>query len=234
MLSRWLDRMGILLNFFVKTWDIIKADVVDVVHDIFKGNFSFKNLWEKIRVKEEVSHTYQALWHNTIPVSYSLLAWRCLKGYLPVDSRLWRKGFGGIIRNQHGNPLDAFAAPLDFCSIVSAKLMSLSFCLERCLNLGYHHVNFEVDSKTVIHAISENIIGNPNEFYTIRKIRMMLGEMSYKISHIYREGNVCADWLAKTDAQSICFQEFSIRDFPSPLKGMVSLDKAGLPYFCHD
>ncbi|XP_028557266.1 uncharacterized protein LOC114581388 isoform X3 [Dendrobium catenatum] len=103
-----------LILFFNGYWNIdmlpevIPHEIVDLIIKIpiqsqFKdkilfnlsstGNFSFKNLWEKIRVKEEVSHTYQALWHNTIPVSYSLLAWRCLKGYLPVDSRLWRKGF---------------------------------------------------------------------------------------------------------------------------------------------
>ncbi|PKU66277.1 Putative ribonuclease H protein [Dendrobium catenatum] len=57
------------------------------------GKFSFKRLWELLRDKEEINHIYKALWHNTIHVSYSLLIWRCLKGYLPVDTRLWNKGF---------------------------------------------------------------------------------------------------------------------------------------------
>ncbi|KAI0498937.1 hypothetical protein KFK09_019835 [Dendrobium nobile] len=339
------------------------------------GKFSFKKIWENIRVKNEISHTYQALWHNTIPISYSLLVWRCLKGYLPVDSRLWEKGlylvskcqccaniesnqhifvtsltarhvwnhfgnlanlvlsyngnlqdilntwfikgkghilnlipiliiwylwkarnefkhegikvnanqiianirnkvlqlisvnllgskhfkncntlaeffglnilpaddisgcriicwikpllpfvkpntdgsvgahsagFGGIIRNHLGNPLNAFAGPLDVCPVLSAELRSLSFGLERCIILGYHHVNIEVDSKTIIHFISENSIGNPQDLYIIRKIKLMLGEMDYTISHIFCEVNVIVInlWNPEFILSKLVFEDF--------------------------
>ncbi|KAI0519126.1 hypothetical protein KFK09_006566 [Dendrobium nobile] len=364
------------------------------------GKFSFKKLWELFRHKEEINHVYKALWHNTIPVSYSLLSWRCLKGYLPVDTRLWNKGFyivskcqccaniesifhifinstlaqkvwnhfstlagvdvsafhgdlkdmlalwftkgkghifnllpiliiwylwkarneskhegikmdenqiianirnkmlqlisvylisyknfkhcnaladylginaaaanvemgrvrivywvkpnfpfvklntdasvgcnsvgiGGIIRDHLGNPLDLFFGPLAACSVMSAELQSLSYGLERCLNLGFISVNIEVDATSVIYAISEDKDGNPHDFYTIRKIKSMMNDLSCVISHTYREGNACADWLAKYGAQSTTLQNLSVINLPSPLKGMIQLDKVGFPYIRH-
>ncbi|KAI0529416.1 hypothetical protein KFK09_001965 [Dendrobium nobile] len=134
-------------------------------------------------------------------------------------------GIEGIIRDHLGNPLDLFSGPLVVCSVMSVELLSLSYELERCLNLGFHHVNIEVDATSVINAISESNEGNPQDFYTIRKIKMMMSELSCFISHIYREGNVCADWLAKYGAQSSIFQNFSVINLPPPLKGMILLDK---------
>ncbi|KAI0492077.1 hypothetical protein KFK09_026342 [Dendrobium nobile] len=68
-------------------------------------------------------------------------------------------GIGGIICDHLGNHVDVFSSPLDLCSVLFAEFLSLSFGLDICLNLGYHHVNTEVDSKTVIHVISDNING---------------------------------------------------------------------------
>ncbi|XP_028555986.1 uncharacterized protein LOC114580995 [Dendrobium catenatum] len=134
-------------------------------------------------------------------------------------------GIGGIIRDHFRNPLDLFYGPLAVCSVMSAELLSLSYGLERCLNLGFHHVYIEVDATSIINAISESKDGNPHDFYTIRKIKLMMSELSCFISHIYREGNACADWLAKYGAQSSIFQNLSVINLPSPLKGMIQLDK---------
>ncbi|KAI0519460.1 hypothetical protein KFK09_006908 [Dendrobium nobile] len=119
-------------------------------------------------------------------------------------------GFGGIIHNHLGNPLNAFAGPLDVCPVLSAELRSLSFGLERCIILGYHHVNIEVDSKTIIHFISENSIGNPQDLYIIRKIKLMLGEMDYTISHIFREMNVIVInlWNPEFILSKLVFEDF--------------------------
>ncbi|KAI0491562.1 hypothetical protein KFK09_025822 [Dendrobium nobile] len=142
-------------------------------------------------------------------------------------------GIGGIIRDHFGNPLDLFYGPLVACSVMSAELLSLSYGLERCLNLGFLSVNIEVDATSVINAISENKDGNPHDFYTIRKIKSMMSDLSCVISHIYREGNACADWLAKYWAQSTILQNLSVINLPSPLKGMIQIDKVGFPYILH-
>ncbi|KAI0519264.1 hypothetical protein KFK09_006706 [Dendrobium nobile] len=57
------------------------------------GQFKLNLVWDNFRVKQAESMVFKALWDNSIPVSYSILAWRCIKGFLPVDNRLWNKGF---------------------------------------------------------------------------------------------------------------------------------------------
>ncbi|PKU77873.1 hypothetical protein MA16_Dca005705 [Dendrobium catenatum] len=50
------------------------------------------------------------------------------------------------------------------------------------------------------------------------------------MTHIFREGNACADWLAKLGCQCASFKEFEASNMPAFLRGLVKLDKLGLPY----
>ncbi|XP_020680467.2 uncharacterized protein LOC110098095 [Dendrobium catenatum] len=362
------------------------------------GNFFLKRIWDETRIKGEVDKTFKCLWHKSIPLSYSLLAWRCLKGFVPIDNILWNKGFivvskcqcclnieslhhvfvngsiaskvwpyffnvadmgllnanldlagilklwftdskghinnilhiviiwylwnsrneakhlgikmnaydiiskvrfkilqlkavnlisiksftkscsladhfgiykedihsnresivkwskpndpyvklntdgsvhankagiGGIIRDSQGNPLAIFLGPMSTCSVLTSELNALYHGLQICLRLGLQNVNIEVDCTLVVHIFSKNDLCFPQDFYTIRKIRMALSLLNFTISHIYREGNACADWLANFGAESENFLEYSVYDIPVPLKGMIILDKTGLPYIRH-
>ncbi|PKU72688.1 Putative ribonuclease H protein [Dendrobium catenatum] len=66
-------------------------------HILFKlsynGNFVFKIAWNFIRNKKEVTMVIDKIWSNNIPTSYSILVWRIIKGFIPVDAILWKKGF---------------------------------------------------------------------------------------------------------------------------------------------
>ncbi|KAL0907215.1 hypothetical protein M5K25_025769 [Dendrobium thyrsiflorum] len=57
------------------------------------GKFSLKSVWNHIREKFSVSLLYSSIWHKNIPLSYSVLAWRVIKNFLPVDNLMWNKGF---------------------------------------------------------------------------------------------------------------------------------------------
>jgi len=70
-------------------------------------------------------------------------------------------------------------------------------------------------------------------FILSEKIKIPLASLSFTISHIYREGNACADWLANFGAQSYIFQEHPLNNLPTPLRGMICLEKLGLPYIHH-
>ncbi|PKU68408.1 Putative ribonuclease H protein [Dendrobium catenatum] len=142
-------------------------------------------------------------------------------------------GMGGIIHNHIGNPIAAFSGPLNSCSILTAELLGLSHGLDICLRLGLHHVNIEIDSKLVIHVIYDNNASCPQDFYTIKKVKMALYMLNFDISHIYYEGNVCAVWLANYGSQSDIVQELLVNNLPPPLRGMINLDKKGIPYIRH-
>ncbi|XP_028552511.1 uncharacterized protein LOC114580138 [Dendrobium catenatum] len=141
-------------------------------------------------------------------------------------------GMGGIIRDHTSNLIVVFSGPL-FFSVLSTELLGLYNVLDMCLRLGIYNVNIEVNHNLVIHVISDNYTGCPQDFYTIRKIKMALSMLTFTTSHICREGNACADWLDNFGAQSEIFQEHLLNNLPIPLRGMITLDKIGLPYIRH-
>ncbi|KAI0527418.1 hypothetical protein KFK09_003018 [Dendrobium nobile] len=206
-------------KYFVKSWDIIKIDVVEAVHDFFSemvhdinvkgtgGNILFKLDITKANYNLLANHFWLSTDIATAGKLDRIVIW--LKpsfpyvklntdGFVGVNSA----GMDSIIRNYFGNPIAAFSRPLNFYSVLTAELLGLSYGLDLCLRLGFHHVNIEVDSKLVIHVISDNNAGSLQNFYTIRKIKMTLSMLTFNISHIYREGNVCVDWLANFGSQS--------------------------------
>ncbi|XP_020675937.1 uncharacterized protein LOC110094932 [Dendrobium catenatum] len=135
-----------------------------------------------------------------------------------------KAGMGGIIRNSQVNPIAIFSGPLSVCSVLTSELIGLYHGLQICLRLGLQNVNIEVDSTLLIHIFSKNEVCFPQDFYTIRKIKMALSLLNFTISHIYREGNECADWLANFGAESENFLEHLVYEIPVPLKGMVIVD----------
>ncbi|PKU71836.1 Putative ribonuclease H protein [Dendrobium catenatum] len=139
-------------------------------------------------------------------------------------------GAGGIIRDSSGSVLAAFAAPIHHSNAITAELLALNYGLKICKNRGFNNVWIEVDDMLLIQIINGTIPGNPQNFYLIREIKHCISSMNFFISHIYREANVCADWLAKKGCSLSNYEELDIRMLNPILKGMVYLDKAGMPY----
>ncbi|PKU77129.1 Putative ribonuclease H protein [Dendrobium catenatum] len=373
-------------------------------HILFKlsynGNFVFKVAWDFIREKKDISIVFKRIWSNNIPTSFSILTWRIIKGYIPVDVVLWKKGFflpskcyccyhiedinhvfingpiaakvwiwfdnffntnyfsghlsfnhfltvichnttlghikvvtaisliwflwmdrndakhrnipmnhnriiartkekinslykvnllnqkqfrgfkfvanklntnifdyihepcfkfviwkkpnidyikvntdgsvfdnnygcGGIIRNYKGNLIVAFSSPINKCSVLYAELMAIYKALQLCLSSGYFKIWLEVDAILVINCLAADYIGNFDTFYILKDIKKMLSHLDYKISHIWREGNSAADFLAKNGAKLHQYTLFYNNDIPFILRGLINLDKSGLPYIRH-
>ncbi|PKU70188.1 Putative ribonuclease H protein [Dendrobium catenatum] len=142
-------------------------------------------------------------------------------------------GLGGIIRDHNGNVLAAYAGPLNKCTVITVELNALSYDIDICSNMGCNNIWLEVDAQLVIQIINNVVLGNPQNFYLIRKIKQSLSTFNFYISHIYREANCCADWLANLGCTLDYFQELNINSLDPMLKGMITLDKAALPYIRH-
>ncbi|KAL0912822.1 hypothetical protein M5K25_016231 [Dendrobium thyrsiflorum] len=265
------------------------------------GHFSLKEAWNTFRVKYAISPLYSVIWNANIPLSYSILVWRCLKNCILVDANLWKKGFifpskcqccssidtinhvfingdiafknfhkclflahefgishhnvasntmvklvrwikpslpfvklntdgsvgtnvsgaGGIIRNEKGTLLAAFASPLNVCNVTTAELLGLVKGLDLCNRMGFNFVWIEVDANWLIHIFEKGEEGSPQNFYVIRKIKQHLATITYSMSHIYREVNSCADWFAKYGCQLDSLIEFNSDNLPPMLFGAV-------------
>ncbi|PKU60369.1 Putative ribonuclease H protein [Dendrobium catenatum] len=115
-----------------------------------------------------------------------------------VASNKW--GCGGILRNAKGNMVCCFAGPLSSCSVPYAELMALYQDHKIALSMGILRVWIEVDTLLVLHFLYSYNTGNANNFYTLREIKGMLSHMDYVVSHFGREGNACANFLARLGA----------------------------------
>ncbi|KAI0518958.1 hypothetical protein KFK09_006397 [Dendrobium nobile] len=127
-------------------------------------------------------------------------------------------GAGGIIRDYLGNIIVAYTAPIQWSSAISTELKPLLYGLEICIKLGINFVWIELDVMLLIQIIDNVVPGNPNNFYLIRKIKNSLSVVNYYISHIYREANVCADWLAKRGCNIHSYEELDTRRLHPLLK----------------
>ncbi|PKU71529.1 Putative ribonuclease H protein [Dendrobium catenatum] len=145
-----------------------------------------------------------------------------------MASNKW--GCGGILRNAEGNMICGFAGPLSCCNVPYAELMALFQALKITLSMGILRVWIEVDALLVLHFLNPENNGNVENFYTLREIKGMLSHMDYVISHIGREGNACADFLARLGDGLAALTYFDNSNIPVLLRGLIRLDKDGLPY----
>ncbi|PKU71968.1 Putative ribonuclease H protein [Dendrobium catenatum] len=139
-------------------------------------------------------------------------------------------GCGGIIRNHLGQVIKAFAGPVFGKSACVAELNGIIYGIKMCINLGYDRVWIEVDAMNIFHYIHSNSLFIAENYYLIRELKQNLANIIFKIFHIHREGNGCADALATIGCQLREYVEFNSNDIPRIVNGLVRLDRSGLPY----
>ncbi|PKU62487.1 Putative ribonuclease H protein [Dendrobium catenatum] len=211
----------------------IISSICDKIKLFYEANIikhqNFKGWW----------HVYHAFSIVNIPVVIEKRV--CMVNWFKPDSS-WIKlntdgsyngkvaGCGGILRNHLGQMIKAFDGPVKGNSALIAELKGIIYGISMCINLGYNRIWIEVDAMLILHYINNNSLFNAENYYLIRQMKQDLSNNNYKISHIYREGNGCADALAKVGCNLLEYAEFSDHDIPKVVKGLARLDRAGLPY----
>jgi len=112
-------------------------------------------------------------------------------------------GGGGIFRNFRGEFLGAFINHLGSQHAVYAELHSICHAIIIASLKGWTRLWIECDSTTAI-SIFQNKSNIP---WTLHHLWLRCMErmetMDIRISHVFREGNSCADALAKRGADNI-------------------------------
>ncbi|PKU67569.1 hypothetical protein MA16_Dca018872 [Dendrobium catenatum] len=114
--------------------------------------------------------------------------------------------------------------------VIMAELNALFLGLDLCLKVGKTWVWIEVDSLFLVQMIRDGISGNTHCFYINRKIKKILNVMKFKISHFFREGNGCANWLANKGSYLAGYEELDTLNLDHSLKVMLLLDNASMPH----
>ncbi|XP_024626699.1 uncharacterized protein [Medicago truncatula] len=130
-----------------------------------------------------------------------------------------RAGFGGIIRNSAGLFLKGFSGYISTSfDILFAELTAI-----------HRGILLAIDSDIDEMLLTEHASIYHTYAVLIQDIKDLLSSRNFTVHHCLREGNHCADFLAKLGA--ISNEEFSTYDTsPSDLLPLIKNDAMGVLY----
>ncbi|CAI0559343.1 unnamed protein product, partial [Linum tenue] len=103
---------------------------------------------------------------------------------------------GGVIRDEEGLLLRAFTMNLGGGSITKAEIAGITDGLQIAWDLGLKKVQVQTDSKIAMQLLHEATSSNPHHCLIAAARRLLARDWQVEIIHMYREGNVVADFLA--------------------------------------
>ncbi|KAL6578151.1 hypothetical protein OROMI_010479 [Orobanche minor] len=132
---------------------------------------------------------------------------------------------GGIIRDSCGKPLLCFWEFIGAQSNTFADLHGIWRGLQLCCEKGIDNIWVEVDSAIALRMIHNNSTSQWQSQAIISKIHILLDKLNTRFSHIFREGNSVADFLANQGCDHRNFFCSEGRDLRGRILGLIRLDK---------
>ncbi|KAI0529714.1 hypothetical protein KFK09_002271 [Dendrobium nobile] len=141
-------------------------------------------------------------------------------------------GFGGVIRDNNGFLVAAFAEPLNIAEYNPAMSKAILYGCHLCTTLNVVNFLIEVNSSfNFIHIIEEvDSCCNANSFYLILEIKQYMLGLNYSFHHIMNGGNVCASWLARLGWVLNGSKDFFWNNCPNQLRVYLKLEEKKVPY----
>ncbi|PNX73497.1 ribonuclease H [Trifolium pratense] len=114
-----------------------------------------------------------------------------------------RSGFGGVLRDSNGNWLLGFSGFIGISTSLCAELHAILNGLKIAQAEGFRNIIIESDSTLAVNFACHRTSQLHPYAPLIQQIRH-LHRVDWNVSfhRTLREGNECADWLAKTGASS--------------------------------
>ncbi|GAU23975.1 hypothetical protein TSUD_327760 [Trifolium subterraneum] len=140
-----------------------------------------------------------------------------------------RAACAGVFRNYKGEFIGGFTQNLGRANSLFAEIMGAILAIECASNKNWNQIWLECDSKLVVLAfMSPHIIPWQLKNRWLNCITK-INSMNFCISHIYREGNHCADKLASL---GLTLNDYTWWDIAPMIirKDLVS-NRLGLPFF---
>ena len=140
-----------------------------------------------------------------------------------------KAGGGGIIRDCNGLWIKGFARSIGYATSITAEFWALRDGLKLALNEGIQRLIVELDAKVVVDLINSNVATNKPYAPLLYDCRYLLTRfIQVQVVHVYREGNRCADALAKWGSNMT--EAFAVFDRPpsSDVLYLVNMDNVGM------
>lgn len=141
-----------------------------------------------------------------------------------------RAGCGGLLRNSGGSWIRGFSQHLGNCSILKAEAWAVLEGIRLADHCGVGKLWLESDSSLVVNAVNDPSKCPMEVFGIVRSVHVMLESFDeWRMKHVRREANLCADLLAnmgadrRDDGGTVVFE-----DLPADLSLILLNDVLGL------
>lgn len=137
--------------------------------------------------------------------------------------------YGGIFRNSEANFLGAFACNLGISNSLTAELNGAMLAIEIASQKGWNQLWLETDSVLVTQAFkSHKIVPWPLRNRWLNCLHIC-SSLSFFVTHVFREGNHCADKLA--DIGFSLQSQYWWDSIPREICWDFARNRNGLPFF---
>ncbi|CAN1139915.1 Putative ribonuclease H protein At1g65750 [Linum perenne] len=169
--------------------------VSEVCHQVKFWVHLYSSSWKTLQASQEApSIAQQAQLIGWWPAGEG---WFSLNSDGSAGSNSNRAAAGGVICDEDGRLISAFAANLGTCSIMRAELRGIVEGMKLAWDKGIRKLRIQTNSKASADMLSD--LGSRNNKHTnlLNQFSELLSrEWLLSIHHIYREANFAADYLA--------------------------------------
>jgi ribonuclease HI len=131
-----------------------------------------------------------------------------------------RTGFRGVLRNHSGTYISSFSGFINNSQdILFAELSALHQGLKLAVSLNYEELVCYSDSLLTVNLIKEDVSQFHVYVVIIQDIKDILSSRNFSLHHSLREGNQCADFMAKLGAST----DDVLTIHPTPPEGLLTL-----------
>jgi len=114
-----------------------------------------------------------------------------------------RTGFGGVLRNHSGTYISGFSGYINSpTDILFTELATLYEGLKLAISLNFEEVVCYSDSLLTVNLIKEDICRYHVYAVLFQNIKDLKSSRNFSLEHSLREGNQCADYMAKLGAST--------------------------------
>ncbi|KAF7828542.1 reverse transcriptase [Senna tora] len=190
-------------SFIYCLWHLWRAR-----NDLIFNNQSFNilSVLKKGLAASAEFHHLAAQAPNTSQVNSIFVRWH------PPDPNWWKLNcdgacsgnpgpfaIGGLIRDEYGNWVKGFSSFIGYGIAFTAEVWAIIVGLKLAMNLNCHYLCVESDSLLAVNLLNDSNVSTSHHLYNlINWCRSILSRFTeVKIIHSFREGNSCADSLAR-------------------------------------
>ncbi|GAA0163149.1 hypothetical protein LIER_19091 [Lithospermum erythrorhizon] len=113
-------------------------------------------------------------------------------------------------------------------TLLEAEIQALSYCLQECITRGYKEMDVEIDSLQLVQMVQGKITHWKVQ-NKISRIAALIASSSSTLTHIFRESNMAADWIAKHSWKKRQHLLWKADTRHTGMKKLIQMEISGLP-----